>query len=1547
MKSSHTPSSRWARRAPLAILLGLALVVAWTRAAEEPAPKGVVATLKGHTEAVYALAYSPDGTMLITGSFDQTLKLWDTATAKEIKTFGGPTGHQKMVLSVAFDPAGHSIASGSTDNTAKIWDVPSGSALREFVAKGAVNDVALSPDGTRVAAAGKDGAVTLWNAADGKVLFTLTGHRGPVTGVSFNANGQMVASSGSDRSLRFWNTANGQALGVIGAHATAANAVVISPNNAVAYSAGADGTLKVWQIAPMPAPRQLPAHGDEVTALALAPNGNEVLTGGADKVVRLSNFGNGQQVRLFPGATAAVRSVAYAPNGATIAAGTADHRLLLWNNAGKLFGSSVAHGGAVNGIAFHPQSTQLVTAGGDGLLKIWAPPVPTRSLTHPAAVLAAVMVNNGRLYTGGADKMVRSWNLGNNQMERQFSGHAAAVTALAATPNGQALASGGEDSTIRFWNQGTGKESASIGAHSGTVTSLAFSQNGQQLLSSSEDGTVKLWQMPAPPRALLHADQVTAVALSADGARLLTGCADKQVRLWNLANSQTERTFGGPTSAVTAVALSAKGDAVAAAAADKSLTVWNAANAQVIKKFALPANAGGIAFSPDGKQVAVALADKSLRLYDVAMGKEVKNFPGHTAEVNTVAFTPKGDQLISGSADKTVQVWNVANGMSVTTLKAEGPIACLALSKDGSRVAAGGKDKTVTVWTLADGKAAATIATPAEVTGVAFSADGGRLVVGGTDNRARVYGLDGKLVEFFAHEGKVLAVAYHGDGKRVISASADKTARVWTSALVWQRAQPKAIRQAVFSAKGDVVVAAGDEGTVKVWNAATGAEVKSIAAHKEAVVGLGLSADGTRLVTASADKSVKVWSLAPPMKGAKPKEEETPQAVFELAGVPESVTLSPNGTRVAVAVAEKTAHPIRVFDAGTRQELLVITDHTAEVPALAFQADNRTLVSASKDRTGLVADVGVLRVIEAHKGGVAGVEFHSNGTQLLSGGADKTVKIWEAATGKLLRTFVPLDDPVSAVAFSRDYTRVGAAAGKVVKVWSVTDGKELLSLTHPAEVTSVAFSVDRAKIVTGSADNVARAWDAVTGKELQFFSHAGAVRAVAFPGNNNNAVVTASADGTTAIHPLAINRAITASASALHALALAPNGNQILTTGADKAVRLWNLGNGNNERTYSGGDGALNAVAVSRNNALVAAGGADKVVRVWNFADGKQVGVFKAPAEVRGLAFSPNSVSLAAACADKTLVAWNVPYVPNQPLSPAFGKTQQSFAHGAAATGVVFAPDNATLYSGSADKTVKAWKLAAEAPTRNFGHPNHVDAVVFNSTGTQLATACHDGVLRIFDVAKGNLLRQISAHVTPNMIGIYCLAWAPDDKAIVTGSIDHSLKLWNPATGALVREFKAYKEKVFEKGHNDSVYSVAFSPDGKWIASGGADRVIKIWNVSDGTVVRDLVNPGIKPPPMSPPQSHPGWVYGLRFTKDGKQLVSVGDAPQNKGYLALWDPAEGKLLYGEEMPFGSFYAVSISPDGKNLAIASGPRGRLNEELNNSYIIKMPGPETKK
>jgi WD40 repeat protein len=792
-------------------------------------------------------------------------------------------------------------------------------------------------------------------------------------------------------------------------------------------------------------------------------------------------------------------------------------------------------------------------------------------------------------------------------------------------------------------------------------------------------------------------------------------------------------------------------------------------------------------------------------------------------------------------------------------------------------------------------------------------------------------------VEFFAHDGPVAAAMFQPDGKHIVTVSDDKTAKLWTLALVWQSHQAGPVRQALFTPKGDRVLSGGGDGKLQWWNAADGKALKSIPAHEGAVAGVAVSGDGTKFASIGADKALKVWTTAAP--GAK--EEKEPLTIALVAPA-SAVTLSPDGKRVAASVTDAADTQLHVFDAESGKELVSLGEHTGAVSSLAFLADNRTLVSAGADKTVRLSDVNLLSVIDAHAGGVAGCAFLPGGVQAVSGGADKTVKLWNLNTGKMVKTFGPMPHAITAVAVSKDGLQVGAAAGKMVKIWAVADGKEVATLTHPAEVAALWFSPDKTKIATAAADGFSRIWDAATGRELQSFPHNGAVRAVVYH-PSAPAIVAGGADKTATVETFSLVRSV-AVGSAVNALTVTPNGSHVLTASADGKVKLWNAASGANERAFEGGDKPVRAVVVSKNNLYIATGGTDSTVRLYNFADGKLLAAIKAPGSIHGLSFSANNQMLAAACEDKSVQTWSIgPAQNGQPLTADLIKPLQTYTQDAAVADVVFAPDGNTLYSAGADKTIKQWKVASNAAVKSFQHPNFVDAVAFDNTGTRLATGCHDGKVRIWDVVKGQSIKEIAAHTMPAAPGqqpgpaaVYCVAWSADGKQILSGSLDTSLKLWDATTGALVREFHGYKPKEFEKGHHDGVFTAVFSPDGKSIVSGSSDRSIKVWNLADGTVTRDLTDPNLKPGAW--PMAQPGWVYGVRFLPDGR-LVSVGGAPRSHGFLATWDIKEGKMLTAEEMPFGTFFSVAVSPDGQTLAIGAG--GAPGAKEVNGYIMKTP------
>jgi WD40 repeat protein len=330
---------------------------------------------------------------------------------------------------------------------------------------------------------------------------------------------------------------------------------------------------------------------------------------------------------------------------------------------------------------------------------------------------------------------------------------------------------------------------------------------------------------------------------------------------------------------------------------------------------------------------------------------------------------------------------------------------------------------------------------------------------------------------------------------------------------------------------------------------------------------------------------------------------------------------------------------------------------------------------------------------------------------------------------------------------------------------------------------------------------------------------------------------------------------------------------------------------------------------------------------------------------VYAVAVSPDGKTFATGSFDKTVKLWTA----------ADGKNTRTLTgHTNLVLAVAFHPKEPLLASASSDNTVRVWDVKADKPAdqpvRTLQHPQLVNAIAFDKDGTRIATGGQDGILRIWDVSKKETPapKTIAAHVPPQPQQpqpIYAVVWTPDGKQVVTASNDKSIKVWDADGAKLVREIRPgadrpppSKEAVAaapgvvggangfqlslppSPGHVDQVYSLALSADGKLLASGSADKTVKVWNPATGELVRALVNPHLKG------GSHPGFVQGVRFTPDGSKLVSVGGAPKYKGYVAVWAVADGKLVGGGEVPFGTVYAVDVTADGKAV-LGCGPKAR--------------------
>ncbi|MBD2607963.1 serine/threonine protein kinase [Scytonema hofmannii FACHB-248] len=288
-------------------------------------------TLKGHSSDVNSVTFSPDGQMLVTGSDDRTIKLWNLTTKQEIRTF---KGHTSWIYAIAISPDGQTIASGSVDKTIKLWNLNTGKEIRTLKGHSdSVASVAFSPDGKLLASGSLDKTIKLWNLETNKEIRTLTGHSKRVASIAFSPDGLTVASGSSDKIIKLWQIANGKEIRTLTGHLDLVTSIAFSPNGQQLASGSKDKTIKLWNVDTGKVIHTLTGHDDKVTSVAYIRKSDSVIlaSGSNDNTIKLWDTATGGEIRTLKKDSGYVYAIAISPDGRTIASGgSADNIIKIW-----------------------------------------------------------------------------------------------------------------------------------------------------------------------------------------------------------------------------------------------------------------------------------------------------------------------------------------------------------------------------------------------------------------------------------------------------------------------------------------------------------------------------------------------------------------------------------------------------------------------------------------------------------------------------------------------------------------------------------------------------------------------------------------------------------------------------------------------------------------------------------------------------------------------------------------------------------------------------------------------------------------------------------------------------------------------------------------------------------------------------------------------------------------------------------------------------------------------------------------------------------------
>ncbi|MBD2441572.1 PQQ-binding-like beta-propeller repeat protein [Nostoc sp. FACHB-110] len=578
------------------------------------------------------------------------------------------------------------------------------------------------------------------------------------------------------------------------------------------------------------------------------------------------------------------------------------------------------------------------------------------------------------------------------------------------------------------------------------------------------------------------------------------------------------------------------------------------------------------------------------------------------------------------------------------------------------------------------------------------------------------------------------------------------------------------------------------------------------------------------------------------------------------------------------------------------QERNRLEEHSAAVYRVAFSPDGKTITSTTNDNTVKLWDAATGKLIPTLNAQSASSAFSPDGKTSASVSDDNSIKIWDVGTGKLISTLKGHRNAILSVIFSPNGKTIASASGRTlnavsnensIKIWNVATGKLISTINGDSRefnsgFSPVAFSPDGKTIASVSDDSSVKIWDVATGKLI--FTLNGDSREfnsgfspVAFSPDGKT-IASVSGDTRVKLWDVATGKLISTlrgHSEWVFSVAFSPDSKTIASGSYDKSVILWDVATGKPISILNGHSSAVRDVAFSPDGKTIASASDDKSVKLWDVATGKPISILNGHSGwVWGVAFSPDDKTVASASWDKSVKLWDV----------ATGKVISTLnGHSREVNSVAFSPDGKTIASASDDRSVKLWDIATGKPILTLnGHSQRIWSVAFSPDGKTIASASDDSSVKLWDVATGKPILTLNGHSS--------VAFSPDGKTIASASDDSSVKLWDVATG---------KPILTLNGHKEGISSVAFSPDGKTIASASYDNSVKLWDVATGKPILTL-------------DGHRQAVFSIAFSPDGKTIVSAGTDKSVK----LWDVATGKPISTLNGHTDGIRGVAFSPDGK-------------------------------
>ncbi len=666
----------------------------------------------GHVAPITSVAWSPDGTYVVTSGGDNTALVWETATGKLTTRL---IGHLKWILAAVWSPDGTRIATASGDKSVRVWDAVTGKELVRLDGHtNYVNSCAWSPDGSRIVSAGYDGSAIVWEAATGREMNRITIPSSPVSTARWSPDGNRIVAVTWQNEALVWTPGDHAPIRLTG-HAGRLWSAEWSPDGRSILTTSDDGTVRVWEAATAHEIRRFSFEPGKTTA-DWSPDGRKIVAGGKSSPVRIFETETGKviaetvicsarAIRCSPDGTRIALLVtenldalildatgrqtarldctprtdalpAWSPAGDRVAVASDPQKTGLFDANGKNPRWLEGRSGRVTRVAWSPTAPKFLVVTDDSPVAVWSPETgkgPLQLTGHAGLVFDAQWSPDGtRIATVGMDRTARVWDAASGQELWKFEGHAKTAVFARWSPDGTRLLTVGQEATVFLHRPETGAPTVKLTAGKKPFSNAEWSPDGKSVLTGGRDGTVRWWNPDSGKetrRLVVSADTFVRVSWSPVGNRFLTEGGDGTVRIWNAGTATETAHFGDLNQPVT-------------------FSAW----------------------SPDGKSVVTGSQfpfdrDKTAHIWSADSGHEVMRLVGHALFIESAEWSPDSAHLLTVGNDGVAAWWDVATGLARTLFVGHfGVVTGASRSGDGKFVLTGGHDGTARLWSAATGR---------------------------------------------------------------------------------------------------------------------------------------------------------------------------------------------------------------------------------------------------------------------------------------------------------------------------------------------------------------------------------------------------------------------------------------------------------------------------------------------------------------------------------------------------------------------------------------------------------------------------------------------------------------------------------------------------------------------------------------------------------------------------------------------------------------------------------------------------------------------------